>query len=389
MTYLFVAWLASFPFIILWGAYEGPKIIWLWAGGFLLAVYWIVRIIRRGQFPIRPEDRWYVLWLCALFTASIIGVHPIDSIVGGSYRHQGVLFFLTLYLIAVSVRQIGKEFRARLGLILALGVVAESLLIMIQKISSWATRPSGTFGEPNAAAGYLVFGLFWLWKSAYLSRTVRIAGSLLIYIAVIATGSRIGIIIAFFVLVCSAGLPVSRIAHMRVILITVLLGGLMVIGLNRYVEKKAFDIVHGQTDYENRIVYLRYGFEEFRSRPFFGFGAESGEYIYNRAFLKRSVRLEDFMVDRSHNLFLDIALWSGLFGLCAFMLWLAVVSQRLFAQHESDRLWFTAAWVLFACIQPVGVAHWIQFVILTTHVGPEDRLSQNARRGSGRSNATY
>ena len=103
--------------------------------------------------------------------------------------------------------------------------------------------------------------------------------------------------------------------------------------------------------------------QEVIARPILGYGAESGEVIYHRAFNRRNINLLDFMVDRSHNVFLDVTLWSGVAGLILFMGWCIARAKELWA---GDRLRFIAlvAWVVFASFQPLGVVHWLQLLFL-------------------------
>src|SRR3972149_10831998 len=131
---IYIAWLALFPFVLLYGAYEGPKVFWLWIGGFCLTLWWIRKVVRSRMPDLSSSARWFLVWLLVLAVASMVGVHPIDSLVGGSYRHQGVLFFFTLFLVWQAIRYIKRKQQDVLSILFASGVGLESIIILIQTI---------------------------------------------------------------------------------------------------------------------------------------------------------------------------------------------------------------------------------------------------------------
>jgi hypothetical protein len=49
-----------------------------------LAIWWVIRVISKRKIFFRHSDIWFLLWLLVLFIASIAGIHPVDSILGGS-----------------------------------------------------------------------------------------------------------------------------------------------------------------------------------------------------------------------------------------------------------------------------------------------------------------
>ena len=351
---IFISWLSVFPFVILYGAYEGPKVFWLWIGGFFLSVWWMIQMIRSRLPKIDTGEKWFFLWILALSIASIVGIHPIDSILGGSYRHQGVLFFFTLFLVWLTLgAMIFKQKRMLVGLV-AFGVVVESLIILWQKISDWSARPLGTLGEPNAVAGFLAIGLFWIASSDFPKR-VRLLLYILTLFAIVATGSRVGITTALIVTLGLAGKRVMAVL------------GIIGIGLIIFITQ-----ARPQSIYENRPLFWQLGIREVIARPILGYGAESGEVIYDRAFKQINVRLIDFMVDRSHNLFLDVALWSGVVGLILFTGWCIASGKELW-KRDRRRFVVFIAWLVFASFQPLGVVHWLQLMFLLSWIYEQKR----------------
>jgi O-antigen ligase len=353
-----IAWLAAFPFIMLYGAYEGPKVFWLWIGGLILSGWWIIQMIR-SRFPkIDTKMKWFLLWIAALLIASVLGVHSIDSIVGGSYRHQGVLFFFTLFLIILTVRTLSLKQNHALRKFLASGVVIESVIIIWQKIAGWSTRPLGTLDEPNAVAGFLAIGLYWIATSDFQKR-IRLLLYIVVLLAVSATGSRAGIAAAGIVTL-GVGWTVWRTKSSIV-------AGLLVISVIGLILVSAITVSRPRSIFESRPLFWQLGVREAALRPILGYGAESGEMIYDQAFKRLNISLLDFMVDRSHNLFLDVTLWSGVIGLILFTGWCIVSGKELWIR---DRLRFIVfvAWFVFASFQPLSVVHWLQLMFILSWV---------------------
>lgn len=347
---MFVLWLALFPFVCLYSVYEGSKIWWLWGGGAVLAVWWIVRVIRQPHLTVEREDTLFLLWILVLTGASVVGIHPVDSLIGGSYRHQGVLFFITLFLILQTIRTLSFKNRTVLLQLLGAGVILESAVVLVQKLQG-QSRVLGTFGEPNAVAGYLVVGAYFFLREE-IKGWVKYVGFALTAGAILLTDSRTGIVAA----VLLSAVWIWRFIKNRTV-VYVLVGALFAAAIV-YVGMLSGSRV--ASAYESRPLFWKLGWQEFVRRPILGYGAETGEVIYNQAFLRTNTRLIDFMVDRSHNVFLDIALWSGIIGLFVFCVWLI----SAFISKPYARILGFSAWLIFAFFQPLGVVHWLQLVLI-------------------------
>src|SRR3989337_2411142 len=100
---IFVAWLVVAPFITFNHTFEGPKIQFFWIGSFVLFLLWIIKLSSKIDSLIVKSDYYYLLWLTVLTLSSLLGVHPQESIIGGGYRHQGVIFFLSLWVIGKTI----------------------------------------------------------------------------------------------------------------------------------------------------------------------------------------------------------------------------------------------------------------------------------------------
>lgn len=364
MEWIFIAWLGLIPFVTLYGAYEGPKVFWFWAGGCVLSAFWAYRFSRKASVGITTPDRWLLTFTGVLTIASLFGVHPVDSLIGGSYRHQGVLFFFTLTLVSMTLKALSVTALTRLRLVLMTGMCIETTMLIFQR--AHMSRPSGTFGEPNAAAGYVMMGLYWVLQGR-LSHWTRVMLICLMIAGIIVTGSRTALIAASFVLM---GYLIPQIWKLRqkTIIVSILTGCIICVGVLGYVYVRASSITRPVSKFENRQEFWRVGFGEFIKRPILGYGAESEEIIYDNYYKSISMPLVDFMIDRSHNIFLDVALWSGIIGLIPFLIWMRFSVGKIMEAHDIVRCSAVIAWIFFACVQPVGVVLWIQLLLLVNFV---------------------
>jgi len=88
-----------------------------------------------------------------------------------------------------------------------------------------------------------------------------------------------------------------------------------------------------------------------------GYGTESDEAIFDKAFYESGFPLSNLMIDRAHNLFLDITLWSGVVGLVFFVGFLIESYKSL----EDDHRQMLLSFLIYSMFQPLSVAHWILF----------------------------
>jgi O-antigen ligase len=360
---LFVVWVSFLPFIVWPWMFEGAKVLWFLTGGFFLTIFWLIKLRDKLSKIITKIDFWYFSWLFVLLISSIFGLHPLDSIIGGSYRHQGVLFFFTLWLVGKTITILSKKDKKLLIKGIGAGVIIESLIVIVQRpldiLFSFPMivngRPLGTFGEPNAVAGFLAVG------ASFLSKFTPL---LLVLVAILATQSRTGMLSFFIVALGLFVINRKKIANWltkeKIIVAIFLLAVLVVSG---FVVKSAF-MRRPASVFEDRGMYWKLGWKAVSERPLLGYGAESGEVVYDMAYATVNLPLYELIVDRSHNLFLDVAIWSGFIGLVLFLGWILTASNNLVKQGKWINIVGGLAWFVFSMFQPLGVVHWILLFLI-------------------------
>lgn len=336
------------PFVVWRGYYEGPKIFIFLLIGLGLSIYWIYKILfKREYFLVKKTDYYYLAWLSVLIISSIFGLHPYESIIGGSYRHQGILFFLTLWLVWKTVERFNTKKRDFLNKGIAITILVESVIALLQFIfgNVYFGKPLGTLGEVNALAGTIAIG------SYYLFRYFPTGFIIFPLIVVLITGSKSGFIsILPNLMVMFKNLNSNIQKNLLWILLSL---GTIIISLV-YLKPVL-------SPFENRQTIWKLGINEISTRPLLGFGAESGEVVYNNAFNKLNIPLNGLIIDRAHNLFLDITIWSGVVGLMAFIGFLVFRFKNL--KNKYQKLCFLS-FILYSIFQPLSIVHWLLLFLM-------------------------
>jgi uncharacterized membrane protein (DUF2068 family) len=115
--------------------------------------------------------------------------------------------------------------------------------------------------------------------------------------------------------------------------------------------------------FESRETIWKLGLEKVKEKPIWGFGAESNEVIYEDAFRKNNLFLVNLIIDRSHNLFIDVTLWSGLVGLIFFASWLIEEGHSLYRRKLWTNFVGLLSFLIYSFFQPLSVVHWLFLVL--------------------------
>ncbi len=334
-------------------------------GGFFLAVYLLINS-RKLKDIINRCDYFYYLFLAVLTFASLLGIHPVESILGGSYRHQGVLFFFTLWLVMKFIQMLDNKKRNFLSFILTISIFLESLVLIMQKLFNFSLvndRPIGTVGEANAAAIFIAIGLYFVIKTF---QSEKIRGLIkwiflsIMFLAILLSGSRTALLVVLLNIFLFRKEIFEGINVKKGYLITIYL---ILIGSSLFVITKAF-MARKNLLFEDRFLYYELGIKEYLKRPWFGYGAESEEIIYNQAFKIAEMPLEGMVVERSHNLILSLLLWSGRIGLVSFCLWVIFEILELIKNKKKERLKILLLFFLFSMLQPLWLVHFLLLVLI-------------------------
>lgn len=351
MTWIiFIFWVLATPFIVWNGYYEGPKVFSFLSLGFTLSTYWVLQLIRdRNSLNIEKKDVWFIFWLLVLTVSSLLGVHPLDSVLGGSYRHQGVIFFLSLWLVEKTVLLMDDKRKRLLNKGVAIVIFAETIIVFFQLVSGklYFGKPLGTLGEANAVAGMLAIGLYWvivMFPKAFFFPVL----------AVFLSQSRSGTLTVLSNIGYLMNSVSTRVRNFIIVLV------LMFVGFSLFFFSMVKSNLPFDT-FESRQIIWPLSIQQIVTRPILGYGAESGEVVFEKAFKSHEILLSGLVVDRAHNLFLDVTIWSGLVGLVAFSGWLYFKYKDL--KDVGKKMAFLS-FLIYAFFQPLSVVHWLLFILI-------------------------
>lgn len=331
--------------------FELPKIILFLIMSFFLVIWFLVK----GDFGKMASVTWF-LWVGVLFLSTVFNNGFFSGLVGNGYRHHGVVFFLVLGIwMGVFSRWVNTD-QKKIWWWVGLAMVIESLVVLEQwlvinldfQIISYNYAPIGTFGEPNAIAGFLVMGLPVLTSIFSLPFVLLAIGAIIATGSKVAFGALIAELLALFFL-RQKSLPWRKVIIVIVTVLIILVG---VFGVFRERESSLF---------EDRWSIWKMGIEALVERPFLGYGAEGIISVYDNQYRLKEKPLEDLIVDRSHNLFLDIGLFSGFLGLVIFLGWFVNSARK---KKENWQIVGLIGFLVFSFFQPIGVVHWVYLMLL-------------------------
>lgn len=340
---IFLLFVAVLPFVTWQGMFEGPKVFYLYVGIIFLCIFYIVTLGKKLILGLKKYDIYFGLFLVTLTVSSVLGIHPMESIVGGSYRHQGVIFFFAIWLIGKTIYVLGPKAKNRLTKILPLIIIAECVIVFAQKLFNFSTllgRPLGTLGEPNAVAGLLAMGASFVGVHLWV----------LVVLAIIFLNSRTGFI-SFLPVVLTKIKKIPR----KILLVAIPIGLLIFISASYF---------RPESRVEDRKLFAKIAVSAIAKKPILGYGAETGEVIYDNYFKSIREPLVGIIVDRSHNLVLDLLLWSGVVGTTFFVIWFYQRTKVYFLAKKWDKIASLASFLLYSFLQPLSVVHWLFLVII-------------------------
>lgn len=360
------------PFLGQIGSFEPIKVSGVY-GMSILSIIGIV-IAQKKYYFLRISDVLYLVWLLILFFSSLQHPVPLHAFAGWFGRGQGVLFFLGIWVISMYLRvslRYSEQYFTRL---FVGGYFVEIVLIILQYMfpslfHNWiplqVARATGTFGEPNTAAAFCVVALplvhSMVQKIFSKSHKIRALIWMLSFIAIVSTGSRIALACWFFLFIWNIFRNRSAFNKYRIAIIALcatILGIIGVISLSR-----------GYSFAENRIVIWKYAINAIIQKPFLGYGAESQEMIFEKAFFSDNISIFPLVIDRAHNVFLDIALWSGLLGLAV---WIAFLYSLFCTGRWTVFHMGIVVFCVFAFFQPVQSVIWILFTMYWSILATQD-----------------
>lgn len=305
MDILIINFLLFFLPLLIWpfgySQFEIPKVILSMTLVDILAVFVIFTRLKKGTFFIHPVLALFAALIFLLTIYDIFLLRTPLTLFGNQFRGQGIILLWHLILFF----SISSNFPyKRLSSYWYALVLAATFIGSLFLGNSNVGRSSGTLGEPNALAAFVVF----LWPFLFFApihrygKYVRISCLVLSLIIIFLSGSRSGLIA--FIIQTTFYLSLKLNKNLRLSLAL----GLFLIGASHLLPM--FETVA----YENRSVIWRTAFNAGFNHPFAGGGFGNAELLLRRVIEREHNSLIGYYVDSSHNIFLDWWVQGGLIG---------------------------------------------------------------------------
>lgn len=374
---LFVLPLLIFPWANL--AFELPKVLGLYLFSVLLLIScWF------GKFRLAKLTSIHLLlfWLFAwLVFVSLLGVSFEQSFWGSYFRREGLLTwasYLIVFMVSGAVftketvqKKVSIAVVASACIVSFLGIVQFVLAgyLSIGNSYLYNGRIVSTFGQPNFLGTFLAMSLPFFWHLSFrrglLVRFALWIGGLIVAIGLICTASR-SAYLGFFVIALFWGFFHRKsffFATAIMVGFVALIIFLFPFVLQEQWRRAEFDLGKHWTAENRGLIFLR-SFDLILKRPIAGYGVESYGLIFQSVVRPSDLGLREIAVDSSHNIFLDIAVQSGMVGLLLFLWFLktlySYVLHRAKENIQEQKTWIIA---MIAVIVVFVVSH--QFSVLS------------------------
>lgn len=356
-------------------AIEVATLFWL-AGGF----YTNLKVIWKNLI-----GRAVVCFFAILLLSALAGVDFYQSLWSNYERMIGfwtLAHIFIFYIILVTTCLSGEEWR-RLFLISTMSASIVSIIGINEAILGPASiRIESTINNSAFLASYLLLSFFislWSFAEESKTRTSRILfgiSSVIIFIAMLLTGTRGAFLGWIFGVMCVVGLFLAlgprdlKYKKLRVGLIVgaIVLFGLIISGLLAQEIKlissfrsleRLFSISFTDKAFQGRVLAWRVSWAGWKERPFLGWGVENYNLLFNSHYDQRLIDYEPWY-DRAHNFIFDVGSTSGILGLAAYVSIFIFGLLSLFRLKKSGKISF---WT-FAILVGALVSHLIQNLLV-------------------------
>lgn len=331
--------------------FEFPKFILLLSGTLVISTAWTVHIHKTRDFKIfklSPLAYGVLVVLITQTIATIFSINPYTSFWGYYSRFHGGLLTTICYTIIyfAAVKWMNTKSTQKLieisvitAILIGLYAVAERLGIdknfWVQDVQN---RPFATLGQPNWLAAYLLPNIFLSLylssraKSRYLSTLVGMTSFLILFVALIFTKSRSGLLafglsyLTYWILLARqfgfAAIKKQLIIFTLILLVPILIFRSPISLPTQASAPQSTSLENGGTESGDiRKIVWTGALSLIKKRPVLSTGPETFAYTYywERPLAHNMTSEWDFLYNKAHNEYLNMAAGAGLIGLLAYL----------------------------------------------------------------------
>ena len=344
--------------------FEIPKVHFLNISTLVLIAVSVILLLKNkiGLSTLKkPIIIIFVITLLLLFTTLLTPYMNI-SLFGNSFRDQGFIFYiLVLFAGFITFLNIKKENQTLIFLSIYLSALIQSIVAISQFINLLNTRPeiiddgywiNGTYGQANFFSGHIILGiicgvylitLLWVYrkkKFARISILLIIKTLLILLFSLIISFSIFGwitFILLFFILTFYFLLKKEH--FYKLFIFTIILSILTALVLLNFIQDNLRIEI-----WKNSLDLLFNNFPQNPTRLLFGYGFDTLGNVF-----KDAGRFAGVIIDRGHNLFIDIIIQTGVLTFAIFSYLIFFVIKNL-KKIVFDRSLFFLFLLFFAII---------------------------------------
>ncbi len=325
------------------------------------------------------------IFLLINFIFAIFGYDFYKSFWSSFERMEGIigLIYLTIYLfLLINFLKTKKEWLISIRVILFVSLLV-SLYGLIQKFNilpvfeAGIGRATSTLGNAAFLAGFLLLtiglGIYYYFveenKKYKIFALVAIGLNFIVLLLTATRGAIIGLFIGIFVfLLLNVIFRKGKIRKYSFIFFIAIIIIATVFYLTKdslanskidFVRRVATISINDST-VKNRLLVWKWAISESKENIWFGVGLENFNVVYNEYF---TPEVNEDWFDRTHNIYLDQLISSGIFGLVAYLAILGYLFFKLFKIRRKNYLLFS---VLSSLLVAYGVHNFFVFDILST-----------------------
>lgn len=253
-----------------------------------------------------------LLFVLVNFIADILGLDPRVSLLGGEYRFQGFLLLIAGFILALSSNALTNKtiiYKSIVFSSIALSLLALFQFIMLktgQTIPSYNGRIVATLGNPNFVGAYLAMALPFILCLNLKNKLLKIFLIMLIIFSALASFSLSAILAISVILIIFTFKNFSK--YGKKVQITSVATLIILILIIIFSFKNS---IYRYSQWDNRFSIWNAGISSIIKKPLLGVGQENFELIFPREM--------HYKVDNAHNIFIEIAVSSGLMGLSVYI----------------------------------------------------------------------
>lgn len=378
--------------------YEQIKIAFFILSISLIAFVWL---FQRPDVKLTGIGKTAAVFILILFLSSLEGLDFKTSFLGNPPYFQGLLIYCYLFLFYLIIKNFHIEFKyyclslTASALIVSLRAIQDFLLqnIFNMEVPNYAGRVVSSFGQPNFFAGFLLLTLpfsYYLYKTyrgkiSYLglfTGFVSIAGIFVSYSRV-----ALGLLVVLVFLWLFGKLSQFKFEIVGIILVVIAASVFISLKYSTGLPYKELVLVQDkqwilENAPEKRIHIFSASFKLALNKPLTGYGLENINQGFSDYFTKNKhilfeenlkiepalISLKDLNIDRTHNYILDLALFSGIFGIFSWLLLVFLLLKKLLLSEvslENNILWLgLITYLVWVQFQNQSIVHLLYFWFL-------------------------